>query len=261
MRSRRCTLSLEPQARRRSRGGCYRFDIFSALSCDREDTHHTHTHIRTRVPHNVVMMAAVNQSSSGLGGGLLARTAGDPTNVSGNTLSAPGAAGFPAPQVGTIKEARNNRGSNEKVPYARLVPMRPSDQIGPLAPLPAEPRREAQAGLHRKYCQVGIRGPEVGRTCLGARNDDPQLPKHVRQWQRVPVGDRGPGAARGRLPIWHRPRPISAPCEHELGRAGTSITPLVTTKSCFLACLWQILILWRLKTCSTLPSWASLAAP
>ena len=82
------------------------------------------------------MIAAVNQSSNGFGGGLLARTAGDPTNVSGNTLSAPGAAGFPAPQVGTVKEARNNRGSNEKVPYARLVPMRPSDQIGPLPPLP-----------------------------------------------------------------------------------------------------------------------------
>ena len=82
------------------------------------------------------MKAAVNPSSNGFGGGLLARTAGDPTNVSGNTLSAPGAAGFPAPQVSTIKEARNNRGSNEKVPYARLVPMRPSDQIGPLAPLP-----------------------------------------------------------------------------------------------------------------------------
>jgi len=69
------------------------------------------------------MIAAVNPSSNGFGGGVLA-TAGRPTAVGGSFASPGTAAGTP-PGVpnSSIIEARNNRGSNVQVPYARLVPM------------------------------------------------------------------------------------------------------------------------------------------
>lgn len=75
-------------------------------------------------------------AGSGQGGGVFAKTGGDPTNVSGSLLGNPGAGGFPGVNASTIKEARNNRGSNEKIPYARLVPMHTYPDKDSLKPLP-----------------------------------------------------------------------------------------------------------------------------
>ena len=75
-------------------------------------------------------------AGSGQGGGVFAKTSGDPTNVSGSLLGNPGAGGFPGVNASTIKEARNNRGSNEKIPYARLVPMHTYPDKDSLKPLP-----------------------------------------------------------------------------------------------------------------------------
>ena len=101
------------------------------------------------------MLAAVGGGSSGKGGGVFAPTGGSPVGVSDQLLADPGANGFPAPQTGSAKEARNNRGSNEKVPYARLVPVQSSVEpdgnggmVTTLAPLPASHGMEAQARSH-----------------------------------------------------------------------------------------------------------------
>ena len=86
------------------------------------------------------MLSAVNPTSAGKAGGVFASTGGSPVGVSDQLLAPPGTSGFPTPSTGPVKEARNNRNSNEKVPYARLVPVRPSDQMtsgGAFAPLPA----------------------------------------------------------------------------------------------------------------------------
>ncbi len=86
------------------------------------------------------MLSAVNPTSAGKGGGVFASTGGSPVGVSDQLLAPPGSTGFPTPSTGPVKEARNNRNSNEKVPYARLVPVRPSEQMkegGAFAPLPA----------------------------------------------------------------------------------------------------------------------------
>jgi len=66
------------------------------------------------------MIAAVQPTSSGFGGGVLA-TAGRPTAVGGSFASPGTAAGTPTgvPSSGSIIEARNNKGSNVQVPYAR----------------------------------------------------------------------------------------------------------------------------------------------
>ena len=69
------------------------------------------------------MIAAVQPNSTGFGGGSYVK-APTPTGV-GGALGAPGTtASSPAavPSAGVI-EARNNRGSNVTLPYARLVPM------------------------------------------------------------------------------------------------------------------------------------------
>ena len=54
---------------------------------------------------------------------------GPPTAVSGSFKSV-GAPGFPTPSVPSIATARNNSGSNVRIPYARLVSLRsPSNKI------------------------------------------------------------------------------------------------------------------------------------
>ena len=65
------------------------------------------------------MLAAVNPTGNGFGGGSLT-PAGRPTAV-GGTLGDPGANASTPPGVPTagILEARNNRGSNVLIPYAR----------------------------------------------------------------------------------------------------------------------------------------------
>jgi hypothetical protein len=53
--------------------------------------------------------------------------AGTPTSVTG-AFSGVGAQGFPKPGVPGIAAARNNSGSNVRIPYARLVPLRAPSQ-------------------------------------------------------------------------------------------------------------------------------------
>ena len=73
------------------------------------------------------MISAVTPTSNGFGGGTYA-PAGRPTGVSG-PFSSPGATAATPPGVPSsgIIEARNNRGSNVQIPYARLVPMHARD--------------------------------------------------------------------------------------------------------------------------------------
>jgi hypothetical protein len=70
------------------------------------------------------MLAAVNPSTNGFGGGLLSPS-GRPTAVGGGGFASPGTNAATPPGVPTsgIIEARNNSGSNVRIPYARLVPM------------------------------------------------------------------------------------------------------------------------------------------
>lgn len=69
------------------------------------------------------MIASVSPTSSGFGGGSY-NSAATPTGVAG-AFASPGSTSSTPPGVPSsgIIEARNNRGSNVTIPYARLVPM------------------------------------------------------------------------------------------------------------------------------------------
>ena len=60
---------------------------------------------------------SITPRNDAFAGGTLAR-AGRTTAASGSFTS-PGASGFPGPGVPAIVSARNNRGSNVRIPYAR----------------------------------------------------------------------------------------------------------------------------------------------
>lgn len=70
------------------------------------------------------LLGSVNPRNTGREGGSFTG-AGQPTNVNG-AFSSVGSANAPGGAVGTpgVNYARNNRGSNVRIPYARLVPMR-----------------------------------------------------------------------------------------------------------------------------------------
>lgn len=70
------------------------------------------------------LISSVAPGNSGREGGSFT-PAGPPTNLGGNFTSV-GAANTPGSNIGTpsVAFARNNRGSNIRIPYARLVPMR-----------------------------------------------------------------------------------------------------------------------------------------
>ena len=70
------------------------------------------------------MINAVNGGGSGWSGGLITKS-GNPTSVGGQGFGNAGTAAANPTGVPTsgIIEARNNRGSNIRIPYARLVPM------------------------------------------------------------------------------------------------------------------------------------------
>jgi len=70
------------------------------------------------------MINAVNSGGAGWSGGLIAKS-GNPTSVGGQGFGNAGTAAANPTGVPTsgIIEARNNRGSNVRIPYARLVPM------------------------------------------------------------------------------------------------------------------------------------------
>lgn len=104
------------------------------------------------------MLAAVQPTSSGFGGGVYA-PAGRPTGV-GGSLGAPGTtASTPAgvPTSGVI-EARNNRGTNVLVPYARLVPMH--GRSNPHAKDPKDERTLVIDG-HSQLEYDGLRGARL----------------------------------------------------------------------------------------------------
>lgn len=70
------------------------------------------------------MINAVNSGGSGWSGGLIVKS-GNPTSVGGQGFGNAGTAAANPTGVPTsgIIEARNNRGTNVRIPYARLVPM------------------------------------------------------------------------------------------------------------------------------------------
>lgn len=78
-------------------------------------------------------LSAVSGEKNPYAGGFFGPTS-NPTSIPGN-FGAPGAQGFPAPGQPPILSARNNSGSNVRIPYARLVPMR-----GESAPQSHRPR-------------------------------------------------------------------------------------------------------------------------
>ena len=67
-------------------------------------------------------VSAVSGEKNPYAGGFFGPTA-NPTSIPG-AFGAPGAQGFPNPGQPGILSARNNSGSNVRIPYARLVPMR-----------------------------------------------------------------------------------------------------------------------------------------
>ena len=69
------------------------------------------------------LLNAVNPRNDAFAGFGSLTTAASPVAVSG-TYETPGAPGFPNPGAGQINSARNNSGTNVRIPYARLVPMR-----------------------------------------------------------------------------------------------------------------------------------------
>lgn len=73
------------------------------------------------------MLGSVNPRNDAFAGGSITRTA-PPPSASGSFTSV-GASGFPAPGTPAIATARNNRGSNVPIPYARLVPVHGQDKL------------------------------------------------------------------------------------------------------------------------------------
>jgi len=65
----------------------------------------------------------INAVNSGSEPGGYRTPASNPVSVSGS-FSSPGVAGFPNAPAAPILSARNNSGSNVRIPYARLVPLR-----------------------------------------------------------------------------------------------------------------------------------------
>lgn len=112
------------------------------------------------------MLSAVNPRSAGRGGGAF-EVAPLPTGV-GGTLRHPGAfaaspAGVPFVDSSGIKEARNNSGSNVRVPYARLVSMHGRSSAGKGGP------REMVVNGQRQMEYDGLRSGELA-WILGRRH-------------------------------------------------------------------------------------------
>ena len=72
-------------------------------------------------------VGSVNDGGNPYAGGSLTR-AGRPTGVSGDFASM-GSGGFPTPSAGQIAVARNNQGTNVRIPYSRVVPMHGKDKL------------------------------------------------------------------------------------------------------------------------------------
>ena len=109
------------------------------------------------------MIGAVNSGSSGWAGGSYTPS-GRPTNVGGGGFGSPGTAnGGPPPGVpsSSIIEARNNRGSNIRIPYARERPQ--------LEPPPHAHTTHTQTRGARGQPDTDSRSPVAGLVPLHSR--------------------------------------------------------------------------------------------
>lgn len=86
-------------------------------------------------------------------GGSITR-AGRPTGASG-TFSGVATPGFPAPQAGQVAVARNNQGTNVRIPYSRLVPMHGKDKLR------VRDSRMAGTGTSEMYEYDGLQAGEL----------------------------------------------------------------------------------------------------
>lgn len=123
------------------------------------------------------MLGAVTPRNDPFAGGTLAAAA-SPVAV-GGSFGAPGTAGFPTPSPGQAIMARNNQGTNVRIPYARLVPMR-GKNAGPDATtqwnhVPGVKMRDGIVGRPIGNEYDGLDSGELawikGRSFLGADSD------------------------------------------------------------------------------------------
>ena len=98
-------------------------------------------------------VGGVSDGGNPYAGGTLSR-AGRPTGVTGE-FATPGAPGFPTPGQPGILTARNNRGSNVRIPYSRLVPMHGKDK------LPVLDTRGGIPGVTEMFEYDGLEGGEL----------------------------------------------------------------------------------------------------
>lgn len=106
----------------------------------------------------MALRSAVTPGNNAFAGGTLTR-AGQPTAVSGG-LGNPGASGFTSPGVPAILSARNNQGSNVRIPYARVVPLHAKDA------LPVRDLAMVGTGNKTAYEYDGLESGELA-WCLG----------------------------------------------------------------------------------------------
>ena len=159
------------------------------------------------------ILAAVDPKNDAFAGGTLAR-AGNPTAVGGGFAGA-GAQGFPAPGTPAILSARNNSGSNVRIPYARLVPQRGDGSALSHRPMEhGDNRTPGDRPLRNEY--DGLESGEVawilGRRFVGAE-------EAVRGAADDEFGDRetNRGGAGGAHPSNARPVDMTRASAHGLG--------------------------------------------
>jgi hypothetical protein len=98
-------------------------------------------------------VGGVNPGRNPFAGGSITR-AGRPTGIGGE-FAPVGATGFPTPSAGQIAVARNNSGSNVRIPYSRVVPMHGKDK------LPVRDARLAGTGVSHVYEYDGLEAGEL----------------------------------------------------------------------------------------------------
>lgn len=116
-------------------------------------------------------------SGSAFGGGAYL-PASTPTAIRG-VYGGPGASGFPTPGTPEILSARNNRGSNVRIPYARVVPMkRKRDDEGMrwATNVPGVRGRDGPGGLYGRGLLCEYDGLESGEVAWIEANYAAQAP-------------------------------------------------------------------------------------
>ena len=98
-------------------------------------------------------VGGVNPGGDPYSGGSLTR-AGRPTGASGD-FSTPGVSGFPVPSAGQIAIARNNQGTNVRIPYSRVCPLHGKDKLR------VRDSRLAGSGISEVYEYDGLEAGEL----------------------------------------------------------------------------------------------------